>query len=58
MLTRKQMYQIGALTVIVVGVVLIGVGTAGAATPLIAAGVICLLAGGGFGMVASLDVRR
>jgi len=58
MLTRKQMYQIAAISVFVVGAVLLGVGTAGFGSPLIVVGILCVMAGGSFGLVASLDVRR
>jgi hypothetical protein len=52
------MYQIGAIGVFVVGAVLLGVGTAGFGSPLIVVGILCVMAGGSFGLVASLDVRR
>lgn len=57
MLSRKRMYQIGAIIVVVVGTILVGVGTAGVGVPFILGGLVCIMVGGGVGIVASLDAR-
>lgn len=55
MITRKRVIQCLAITGFIAGAVLLGVGTSGAATPLILAGVILVLAGGAGGFMAVME---
>ena len=54
-MNRKRIVQVIAISGFIVGAVLIGVGTAGAATPFIVAGVILIFAAGAGGFMASME---
>lgn len=53
--TRKRVIQVAFITSFIVGAVLIGVGTSGAAMPLIIAGVILVMFSGAGGFMASME---
>jgi hypothetical protein len=55
MVSRSRLVQYGALGLFVVGVVILGVGSAGTATPLIIAGVILIVVSSGLGIVATME---
>ena len=55
MITRKHVIQGLAITGFVVGAVLLGVGTSGAATPLIVAGVLLVMVAGAGGFMAAME---
>ena len=55
MITRKRVILCLSITGFIAGAVLLGVGTSGAATPLIIAGVILVLASGAGGFMAAME---
>ena len=55
MITRKHVIQGLAVSGLIAGIVLLGVGTAGAATPLIVAGVLLVMASGAGGFMAAME---
>lgn len=57
MVSRSRLVQYGALGLFLVGAVLLGVGSAGTATPLIVAGVILIVVSSGLGMISTMENR-
>jgi hypothetical protein len=55
MVSRAKLVQYAAVGIFVVGAVLVGVGTAGTATPLIIGGVILVVVSGGMGFTATME---
>jgi hypothetical protein len=55
MITRKRVILCLSITGFIAGAVLLGVGTSGAATPLIVAGVILVLASGAGGFMGAME---
>jgi hypothetical protein len=54
-LTRKNIVQIVAFSAFVTGAVLLGVGSAGAATPLIVVGILLVMTSGAGGLMSSVN---
>jgi hypothetical protein len=55
MVSKKRIAQYCAVAAFIVGAVLLGVGSAGAATPLIVAGVILVIASGAAGFMTAME---
>jgi hypothetical protein len=55
MVSRAKLVQYGAVGLFIVGAVLLGVGSAGVATPLIVVGVILIVASSGIGFMATFE---
>lgn len=55
MSTRKNIIKVLSFTALVTGAVLLGVGSAGTATPLILTGILLILVSGAGGFMAALE---
>jgi hypothetical protein len=55
MVSRAKLVQYVAVGIFVVGAILLGVGSAGIATPLIIGGVILIVVSGGMGFIATME---
>lgn len=52
---RRRILQVIVVSSFITGAVLLGVGSAGSATPLVVAGILLLIAGGAGGFMTSVD---
>ena len=57
MVSKAKIIQYGAIAVFITGAVLLGVGSAGAATPLIVAGVLLVVVSSGAGFMSTIERR-
>jgi hypothetical protein len=55
MVSRVKLVQYAAVGIFIAGAVLLGVGTAGAATPLIVGGILLIVVSSGMGFMATLE---
>ena len=55
MISRKKVFMAVSMCAFITGAVLLGVGSAGTATPLIVAGVIIVMASGVFGFMGTFE---